>query len=144
MLDDVARRAQTLAEAAAPKDTTRLVRKISRVPATRQASGVVQARVGVGPINSVGLGVAGPLRENQANYPYFVHQGTGIYGALHRMIRPRHALMMRFFGRRGLVFARSVAGQRPQPYIGRAYDGIIPSIPGSIDGMIGEVVDGHV
>jgi hypothetical protein len=51
-------------------------------------------------------------------YALWVHDGTGIYGPTGRPIRPRRAQYMVFRGSGGaLVYARSVRGQRSNPYL---------------------------
>lgn len=50
-------------------------------------------------------------------YAKFVEFGTGIFGPARRRIRPVNAKALRFRGRQGIVFARSVAGMRPRPFV---------------------------
>jgi hypothetical protein len=51
-------------------------------------------------------------------YSLWVHDGTGIYGPRGRPIRPRRARYMVFRGSGGtMVYARSVRGQRANPYL---------------------------
>lgn len=95
---------------AAPKrvDTGRLRSSIS----TRLT--VEQGR----PVVSVGTNV---------RYAWFVHEGTGIYGPRHRIIRPVRRRVMRFKpkvqlpGRRrgpgGWVYTRRVIGMRPNHFL---------------------------
>ncbi len=55
------------------------------------------------------------------HYALWVHDGTGIYGPRGRPIRPRRARYMVFRGSGGtLVYARSVRGQRANPYLRNA------------------------
>jgi HK97 gp10 family phage protein len=59
--------------------------------------------------------------EATAPYALFVHNGTGIYGPRGRPIVPVRARVLAFPGRDGrMVFARSVRGQRPQPFLTNA------------------------
>lgn len=57
--------------------------------------------------------------SNKQQYASFVEIGTGIYGPMRRPIRPRRAKYMHWIdaasGRH--VFAASVRGQKPQPYL---------------------------
>ena len=57
-----------------------------------------------------------------ADVPYAtaVEKGTGIYGPTGRPIRPKRAKVMVFPGRRGIVYAKTVLGQKPQPFLGPA------------------------
>lgn len=52
-------------------------------------------------------------------YARFVHDGTGIYGPLRRMIRPRSRKFLRFTpkGGRGVVYARAVRGMVPNHFL---------------------------
>lgn len=53
------------------------------------------------------------------SYARFVHNGTGIYGAAHREIRPRRAKFLRFRSptTRRWVFARKVKGMPANPFL---------------------------
>lgn len=133
MLDTIAETAEHEAEMAAPKGTRRLEHAIGRTRASRQPSGAVMAVVGVGEVHGPDLGALGPLRDKQSAYPFFVHQGTGLFGSKHQVIRPRFARAMRFHGRLGLIVTGSVRGQRPQPYVGRAYEESQAVVPGAVD-----------
>lgn len=144
LLDSTAEAAQSFAQIDAPKDTTRLASHIGRVEADLQPSGAIQARVGVAPVHQLPGGQIGPLREKQSDYPFFVHEGTGVFGALHRRIVPRRAKAMRFFGRTGLRYALSVAGQKPQPYIGDAFHEVQPFLEARIPEAIREILDGRL
>lgn len=52
-------------------------------------------------------------------YGLWVHDGTGIYGPRHTPIRPRHAKALKFFWKKinATVYAKSVKGMRPNPYL---------------------------
>lgn len=52
---------------------------------------------------------------------YHAH-GTGIYGPRGRLIRPRHAMALRFVSGGEEVFAKYVRGVRPDNYIRRGHD----------------------
>ena len=102
-----------------------------------------EARFGVQP-------VANPGRGSRL-YPLYVHEGTGIYGRLHRAITPKRAPMMVFpgggkpwpvmAGRTGLVHKQSVRGQRPQPFMTLAYAEARAHIDAHIDETINRLVE---
>lgn len=75
-------------------------------------------------------------------YPYYVHEGTGLYGKLSRLIRPRRAKAMRWVGRTGLMFAKTTKGQRPQPYVGEAFQDLQSYIPQRLDMMVRRILYG--
>lgn len=66
----------------------------------------------------------GPIVRIGSNvhYALYVHEGTGIHGPRHRPIRPRTRRYLRFKprGSSDFVFARQVAGMRPNQYLLRA------------------------
>ncbi len=55
-------------------------------------------------------------------YGLFVHEGTGIYGPRHSMIRPRTATFLKFKprGESEFVYARAVRGMQPNPFLKNA------------------------
>lgn len=54
----------------------------------------------------------------------WVHEGTGLYGPKHRLIRPRTAPFM-VFNWVGVQWRlRTVKGQKPQPYLREAFEEI--------------------
>lgn len=55
-------------------------------------------------------------------YARYVHDGTGIYGPRHRMIRPTRRKILRFkpAGSRRFVYARQVRGMVPNPFLANA------------------------
>lgn len=55
-------------------------------------------------------------------YGRYVHDGTGIYGPLHRPIRPRRAKFLRFKPKdaKRYVYVRQVAGMRPNRFLHNA------------------------
>ena len=55
-------------------------------------------------------------------YAIFVHEGTGIYGPRHHLITPKHGKFLVFQpkGSAHLVFARSVKGMTPNPFLADA------------------------
>lgn len=52
-------------------------------------------------------------------YAIYVHEGTGLYGPKHRRIVPRTKRYLRFRpqGTQRFVYARSVKGMRPNPFL---------------------------
>ena len=58
--------------------------------------------------------------ESTAPHTIFVIEGTGIYGPGGGRIYPRSAQALRFEWHGGIVFYRSVAGQKPNPFMDRA------------------------
>jgi Bacteriophage HK97-gp10, putative tail-component len=59
---------------------------------------------------------------SNVHYALYVHEGTGVHGPRHRPIRPRTKRYLRFkpYGSTDFVFARQVAGMRPNKYLLRA------------------------
>jgi hypothetical protein len=85
---------------------------------------VVAARFGVQPVRD-------PCRGSRL-YPIYVHEGTGLYSRLHRVITAKRSPVMVFpgggkpwpveIGRTGRIVKRTVKGQRAQPYMTHAYE----------------------
>lgn len=62
-----------------------------------------------------------------AHYALFVMRGTGIFGPTGTPIVPKTATYMVFRGRDGaLVYAKSVKGQRAQPFLAEAFRAACP------------------
>lgn len=62
-------------------------------------------------------------------YALYVHDGTGLYGPKHTLIRPKHSKVLVFRSKvygakkgkyKGLVFARYVRGMKPNPFLKNA------------------------
>jgi bacteriophage HK97-gp10 putative tail-component len=55
-------------------------------------------------------------------YATWVHDGTGLYGPLHRVIRPKTKRYLRFkpHGSNKYVYAKFVKGMRPNPFLANA------------------------
>jgi hypothetical protein len=124
----------------APKRTTALVRHIRADDVGLSFVGDhVEARFGVSRVLPRGAG--GRFVPGSQTYPLFVHEGTGLFGRLHRVITPRRARYMVFRGRTGLVVARSVRGQRPQPYMREAYEDARAYVEAHLDDMLGRLVE---
>jgi hypothetical protein len=84
-------------------------------------------------IQTHGLRITCRIGSN-LQYASWVHNGTGIYGPAHHLIRPVSARVLVFpargggsGGRRGgLVFTPHVRGQRPQPFLVDALRAVCP------------------
>lgn len=140
LLDEGARIGAASIELYAPERSRGLKRAIGSQAASRQADGGLEARAGVGEVLSLPGQRLGPTRENYAAYPYYVHEGTGVYGIFHRAIKPVRAHFMRFIGRTGLIYARTVRGQKPQPYVEEAYADVVVFIEQRIDRMVHRIL----
>lgn len=65
-----------------------------------------------------------------AKYGVWVHEGTGIYGPHGTPIVPVKAKMLRWKTRDGKVMVkRSVKGQKPNPYMKKAFDELKGEVP---------------
>jgi hypothetical protein len=101
------------------------------------------ARFGVQPVMNPGRG--------SRLYPIYVHEGTGLFGRLHRVITPRRSPVMVFpgggkpwpvlIGRTGVVVKRSVRGQRAQPYMAHAYEEAAAYVGAHLDEMVERMLD---
>lgn len=60
--------------------------------------------------------VVGEVGSN-LEYAIYVHEGTGIYGPSGKPITPKRSRVLVFKVRGKTVFAHSVKGQRPQPFL---------------------------
>ena len=81
--------------------------------------------------------------EGKGIYPLFVHLGTGLFGPRKRKITPKRAKVLRFRVGDKTVFAKSVRGQEPNPYLERGLNKAIQSgaIERVIDKKGDEIVD---
>lgn len=81
-------------------DTGRLRSSIKAVPITRR--GAPGSRIGT-----------------NVKYAIFVHDGTGIYGPRGARIKPKTARYLKFIPKGGnrFVYAKSVKGMRPNPFL---------------------------
>jgi hypothetical protein len=114
------KRAQVLAAEEAPKLTGLLASTIDTEATTGAA----------------GLGrIIGPTRR----YAPYVHGGTGLYGPLRRRIRPKLKRALRWVLAGGqAVFARSTAGQKPNPFLDRAFSRLLAESEKLIDRLWGQ------
>jgi bacteriophage HK97-gp10 putative tail-component len=89
-------------------------------PPQRVDTGLLRASIGVQLIFFHGY----PAVRVGSNLEYarFVHDGTGIYGPRHHMITPLTSKYLVFKPKGGshLVFAKSVKGMRPNPFLADA------------------------
>lgn len=129
----------------APKDQGLLAKAISedsvRFAAQQE---FIEASFGVNPVSRATRGAGGRFTGSTSgarNYPLWVHEGTGLYGRLHRLITPRRARYMRFVGHTGLVFARTTKGQRPQPYMLEGFEDASRYIEAHLDAMVGRLIE---
>lgn len=66
--------------------------------------------------------------QSALQYAIFVHEGTGLFGKNHRVIKPRRKQVLRFQPRGGgEVFAKFVRGQHPQPFLVDALFAVLPT-----------------
>jgi hypothetical protein len=105
-LDDVALFAEGEAKSHAPRKTGNLVRNIGRDRAEMTRPHHYSAAVGV---------------ARTAPYGIWVHEGTGLFGRMRRPIRPLVGNVLAFDVMGRSVFARSVKGQRANPFMREAY-----------------------
>jgi hypothetical protein len=140
VLNQAARIGAQSARIYAPKRSSQLTNHITddAVQFT-MGQNVIEARFGVQPVLPRGAG--GRFTTGARNYPLWVHEGTGIYGHFRRAITPRRAKAMVFVGRTGLVKTKSVRGQRPQPYMARAYDDARTYIDAHLDDFVNHLFD---
>lgn len=111
------------------------------------APGGIRALVGWDNVDEVGPGLfegsAGVLPDGPAlpgpgsakeDYPFYVEEGTGIYGELHSIIYPLVGPVMGPIPYRGRdIFVRSSKGQPGQHYGREAYEETVAWTPGRIE-----------
>lgn len=72
-----------------------------------------------------------------AKYGVWVHEGTGIYGPHGTPIVPVKAKMLRWKNADGkIIVKRSVKGQKPNPYMKKAFDELKGEVPSMIKDSI--------
>lgn len=85
--------------------------------------------------------MVGPTRANGrvvalSSYAVYQHEGTGLRGPRHRIIRPKRAKALRFFWRKagGIVFFKYVRGTSapPSKFLVRAVQDVLSSPPWKI------------
>ena len=97
--------------------------------ATKGAGAVIlenekrEAPVGSGALRrSIGLKyspIAVTIFPNK-KYAIYIHEGTGIYGKYQRPIFPKRAKALRWKDKGQVRFAKSIKGQKPNPFVDRA------------------------
>lgn len=74
----------------------------------------------------------GPVARigTKTKYALYVHEGTGLYGPKHMLIRPKHGKVMVFTSRKtkGLVFAQSTKGMKGTPYLRDALIAVVGTL----------------
>ena len=103
----------------------------------------IAARFGVQPVPN-------PARGSRL-YPLYVHEGTGLFGRLGRLIVVKRAKAMVFpgggkpwptmFGSTGRVVKVTVQGQKPQPYMRLAYEEAQSYVEAHLDEMVNRLTD---
>lgn len=78
-------------------------------------------------VSSVDTSTAKVVVGSPLPYAEYVHRGTGIHGPHGTPIVPvtRRFLKFKPKGQRGYIFRRSVAGQRPQPFLADALEHVM-------------------
>lgn len=146
VLNEAARIGAQAARIYAPKGAThRLVNAIRDDTIQFAATGThIEASFGVSPVSRATRGEGGRFTGSapgSRKYPVYVHEGTGLYGRLNRLITPRRARAMVFVGRTGLVVRRTIRGQRPQPFMREAYMDARAYIEAHLDDMVRGFLD---
>jgi hypothetical protein len=145
VLNEAARVGAASARIHAPKDQRRLVAAISEDDFRfTVGQGSIEASFGVRDVSRATRGAGGRFTGSSPGarrYPLWVHEGTGLYGHFHRVITPKRRKFMVFVGRTGLVFARSVRGQKPQPYMRHGYEEARAYIDAHLDEMVNRLFE---
>jgi hypothetical protein len=139
VLNQAARIGAQSARIYAPKRTSDLAQHIREDDVQFTIGASIEARFGVSRVYPRGVG--GRFKAGSQIYPLFVHEGTGLFGRLHRVITPKRAKVMVFMGRTGLVKARFVRGQKPQPYMREAYADARAYIEAHLDDMVRGLIE---
>jgi len=84
--------------------------------------GGITNRVEIKGDNIIGILNAIALSEDGKNYAKFVHDGTGIYGPRKKPIFPVRAKVLSFRINGKKIFAKSVKGQKPNPFLKKGID----------------------
>jgi hypothetical protein len=54
------------------------------------------------------------------SYALYVHDGTGLFGPKHALIRPRSKKVLRWKGKSGYIYAKYTRGMQPNPFLKNA------------------------
>lgn len=145
ILREGARVGSAAARGAAPKGATgRLGDQIADDAIVfRIRDDLATARFGVQPVPNPGRG--------SRLYPLFVHEGTGLYGRMHRLIASKRGNLMVFpgggkpwptmFGTTGKVVKLTVRGQHPQPYMRVGYEAASAYVESQLADLLNRLVD---
>lgn len=99
-------------------------------PVKEDAPHLFEGSAGVTP---EGRALPGPGSARE-DFPYYVDQGTGLYGALHSIIHPLHGNLMGPILYRGRsIYVKSFEGQKPQHYGRQAYEETVAWMPGRLE-----------
>lgn len=116
----------------APQKTVGEIRKwVNRTAARTERQVVFEAPVDKGQLKQSTHskfainGLEAEVRPT-AKHAIWVHEGTGIYGKYKRPIQPKRARVLAWQGSGGMIFARSVKGIKPNPFMDRAYKKVKP------------------
>lgn len=107
-LDDIAEAMQNEARSMAGHKTGNLVRAIEAKKARRAGPKGTRATV--------------EIDRKEAPYGVWVNEGTGLFGRRGRVIKAKTGNVMVFQGKKGLVFARTVKGQKGKHFMEKAFD----------------------
>src|SRR4051812_1796947 len=104
---------------------------------------LVDARLGVQPVGSPGRG--------SRIYPLYVHEGTGLFSRINRLITPKRAKKMVFpgggkawptrFGATGSVSVTTTKGQRAQPFMRYGFEEANAYVDAHLDELVNRLVD---
>ena len=75
-----------------------------------------------------------------ADYAEFVHEGTGIYGPLKRLITPKTKKALKFVYKGKEIVVKSVKGMRPRPFFRQAVKYVVPKRMKEIFERVAKVV----
>lgn len=128
IVDDVVEHAGRQIEMEAPGSIAGLVEIDG---ASLLEPGAIEAVAGVTPAHSGGEGGKTFVQagSDPRDYPYFVHEGTGIYGAYGTPITVPAPGFMQIDFPDGRVRTRQIEGQPAQPYVERAFEDTAEFVP---------------
>lgn len=69
---------------------------------------------------------------NNAFYLPWVNDGTGLYGPLHHLIKPKRAKVLHFYWRGNEWFLKSVKGQKGQHFVERSMIEVVRSVDSAV------------
>lgn len=76
----------------------------------------------------------------EKDYAIYVHEGTGIYGKYRRPITPKNKKALAFTINGRKVFARSVKGQKANPFMQRSFDSVRPEVNRDAERTVEDIV----